>query len=99
MATAVTCATSGILYGVIAAVIYVPCIMSCTYRSKLRSKYGLIESPAPDWVVHCLFEWCALCQEYRELQARGLDPSIGKLLLPPLLLLLLLLSLFFQDVF
>jgi hypothetical protein len=54
-----------------------PCIVSCGYRSKLRAKYGLIEDPAPDWLTHCLFEWCALCQEYRELNNRGLDPSIG----------------------
>ncbi|KAK3007849.1 LOW QUALITY PROTEIN: hypothetical protein RJ639_013458, partial [Escallonia herrerae] len=33
--------------------------------------------PGPDWLIHCFCEWCALCQEYRELQHRGLDPSIG----------------------
>ncbi|KAH7511526.1 hypothetical protein FEM48_ZijujUnG0005800 [Ziziphus jujuba var. spinosa] len=55
----------------------VPCIMSCTYRTKLRSRYGLLETPAPDWVTHFICECCALCQEYRELKHRGLDPSIG----------------------
>ncbi|KAI3463766.1 hypothetical protein Pfo_020429 [Paulownia fortunei] len=72
-----SCGTSGMLYGLIACCIAMPCIMSCTYRSKMRSRFGLIESPAPDWVVHCFCECCALCQEYRELQERGLDPSIG----------------------
>ncbi|XP_057951072.1 protein PLANT CADMIUM RESISTANCE 4-like [Malania oleifera] len=72
-----SCATSGLLYGLIAAFIGVPCIMSCTYRTKLRSKYGLMETPAPDWVTHFLCECCALCQEYRELQHRGMDPAIG----------------------
>jgi Cys-rich protein (TIGR01571 family) len=71
------CATSGMLYGVIAFCIAVPCIMSCTYRTKIRSRFSLIESPAPDWITHCFCEWCALCQEYRELQHRGLDPAIG----------------------
>ncbi|CAH2041354.1 unnamed protein product [Thlaspi arvense] len=52
-----------------------PFVLSCTYRTKLRSRFGLIESPAPDWVTHCLCEWRALCQEYRELQHRGIDPS------------------------
>lgn len=74
----IACGTSGLLYGMIACLIALPCIMSCTYRTKMRNMYGLYESPAPDWIVHCLCEWCALCQEYRELQARGLDPTIGK---------------------
>lgn len=72
-----SCGTSGLLYGLIAAVIYSPCIFSCTYRTKLRNKFGLPESPAPDWITHFLCEQCALCQEYRELQLRGLDPTIG----------------------
>ncbi|XP_071691271.1 uncharacterized protein [Rutidosis leptorrhynchoides] len=72
-----SCATSGLLYGLIAALIGIPCIMSCSYRTKMRSRYGLMETPAPDWVTHCFCEWCALCQVYRELKNRGLDPSIG----------------------
>nr|GEX20990.1 protein plant cadmium resistance 6-like [Tanacetum cinerariifolium] len=72
-----SCATSGLLYGVIGAFIGMPCIMSCSYRTKIRSRYGLMESPGPDWVTHFFCEWCALCQEYRELKARGLDPAIG----------------------
>ncbi|KAK3006747.1 hypothetical protein RJ639_015518 [Escallonia herrerae] len=72
-----TCATSGLLYGLIACLVGLPCLISCTYRTKLRSRYGLVESPGPDWLIHCFCEWCALCQEYRELQHRGMDPSIG----------------------
>ncbi|XP_073038272.1 protein PLANT CADMIUM RESISTANCE 7-like [Primulina eburnea] len=72
-----TCATSGVLYGCIAFCIAIPCIMSCTYRTKLRAKFGLMESPAQDWLVHYFCEWCALCQEYRELQHMGYDPAIG----------------------
>ncbi|XP_010265197.1 PREDICTED: protein PLANT CADMIUM RESISTANCE 6-like [Nelumbo nucifera] len=72
-----SCGTSGLLYGLVLGFIGLPCIYSCTYRTKLRSKFGLVESPAPDWVTHFLCEYCALCQEYRELQLRGLDPSIG----------------------
>lgn len=73
----IACTTSGLIYGAILMFIGMPCIMSCTYRTKLRSQYGLMESPAPDWVIHCFCECCALCQEYRELHHRGLDPSIG----------------------
>ncbi|KAJ6672559.1 DUF614 FAMILY PROTEIN-RELATED [Salix viminalis] len=72
-----TCATNGMMYGLVASCTGMPCLLSCGYRSKLRAKYGLIEDPAPDWLTHWIFEWCALCQEYRELNNRGLDPSIG----------------------
>ncbi|KAF7847512.1 hypothetical protein BT93_L2889 [Corymbia citriodora subsp. variegata] len=72
-----TCAMAGLMYALIGSFIGIPCIYSCTYRSKLRSKFGLVESPAPDWIVHFLFEPCALCQEYRELNRRGWDPAIG----------------------
>ncbi|XP_031493126.1 cell number regulator 10-like [Nymphaea colorata] len=72
-----TCATSATMYAAILSVSALPWILSCTYRTKLRAKYGLLESPAPDWLVHCLFEPCAICQEYRELRNRGFDPSIA----------------------
>ncbi|CAL9031575.1 unnamed protein product [Prunus brigantina] len=72
-----SCAISGLFYGLIASFLGVPFIMSCTYRTKLRSMFGLVEAPAPDWVTHLFCEPCALCQEYRELQIRGIDPSIG----------------------
>ncbi|KAL5726261.1 hypothetical protein ACHQM5_009316 [Ranunculus cassubicifolius] len=71
-----TCATSGTLYGVLSFFV-VPCLISCGYRSKLRSRYDLVEVPAADWITHVFCEWCALCQEYRELKNRGLDPAIG----------------------
>ncbi|XP_062115754.1 protein PLANT CADMIUM RESISTANCE 6-like [Humulus lupulus] len=72
-----SCSTSGLMYGLVAFFIGIPCIMSCTYRTKLRNKFGLLETPAPDWVTHFLCDCCAICQEYRELQIRGFDPSIG----------------------
>ncbi|XP_031493315.1 protein PLANT CADMIUM RESISTANCE 6-like [Nymphaea colorata] len=72
-----SCATSAMLYILIACCCGVPCILSCTYRTKLRGKYGLPASPAPDYIVHCLCDYCAICQAYRELKNRGLDPSIG----------------------
>ncbi|KAK4804727.1 hypothetical protein SAY86_004544 [Trapa natans] len=72
-----TCAMGAIMYALISSFLGMPCIYSCTYRTKLRAKYGLVEVPAPDWAIHFLFEPCALCQAYRELNHRGLDPSIG----------------------
>ncbi|XP_042500428.1 protein PLANT CADMIUM RESISTANCE 6-like [Macadamia integrifolia] len=72
-----TCGTSGIFYGAIGFLIGIPCLMSCSYRTKLRSKYDLVEAPAPDWLTHFLCECCALSQEYRELRNRGFDPALG----------------------
>ncbi|KAL9309075.1 Protein PLANT CADMIUM RESISTANCE 6 [Arabidopsis thaliana] len=74
---ATSCGTAGMLYGLICCLFAIPCVYTCTFRTKLRSKYGLPDAPAPDWITHCFCEYCALCQEYRELKNRGLDPSIG----------------------
>ncbi|KAF3789507.1 PLANT CADMIUM RESISTANCE 6 protein [Nymphaea thermarum] len=71
------CLTGGLMYAALGW-LGVPCILSCTYRTKLRAKYDLLESPAPDLITHFLCEPCALCQEYRELKNRGLHPGIGK---------------------
>ncbi|OVA20318.1 Uncharacterized protein family Cys-rich [Macleaya cordata] len=48
----------------------------CKYRKKLREKYNL-EKPIGDSVSHIFCPCCALCQEFRELKNRGLDPSLG----------------------
>ncbi|KAJ0047722.1 hypothetical protein Pint_16439 [Pistacia integerrima] len=53
------------------------CKQTAEYRTKLRKKFNLAERPALDWVTHLYCHWCALCQEYRELQSRGFDPSLG----------------------
>ncbi|KAJ4896568.1 Protein PLANT CADMIUM RESISTANCE 6 [Raphanus sativus] len=72
-----SCGMSGMLYLFICCLFMTPCVYSCTFRAKIRSKFGLPDAPAPDWITHCFCEFCALCQEYRELKNRGLDPSIG----------------------
>jgi len=53
------------------------CIYSCMYRSRLRAKYHLPETPCWDCCVHGCCLPCALCQEYKELRTRGLDPALG----------------------
>ncbi|KAM7479723.1 hypothetical protein LguiA_027936 [Lonicera macranthoides] len=72
-----SCATNAVVYACILYFIGLPCIISCTARTKLRNQHGLNGSTTSDCVVHLLCESCALCQEYRELENRGLDPSIG----------------------
>lgn len=76
------CGVSGALYTLILCLTGCSCLYSCFYRSKLRGQYLLEESPCVDCCVHCWFEGCALCQEYRELQNRGFDLSIGLSLSP-----------------
>ncbi|XP_075496631.1 protein PLANT CADMIUM RESISTANCE 2-like [Primulina tabacum] len=72
-----SCGASGALYALIAVVTGCTCIYSCFYRSRMRTQYKLQESPCGDCLVHCCCESCALCQEYRELQHRGFDMSLG----------------------
>ncbi|XP_044491622.1 protein PLANT CADMIUM RESISTANCE 2-like [Mangifera indica] len=72
-----SCGTAGVLYCLLAAVTRCTFCYSCFYRTKMRQQFKLEESPCCDCLVHFCCESCALCQEYRELQSRGFDMSIG----------------------
>ncbi|XP_024988113.1 cell number regulator 10-like [Cynara cardunculus var. scolymus] len=72
-----SCGVGGALYSVLCLFTGCECIYSFMYRSKLRQQYMLPEQPCNDCLVHCCCELCALCQEYRELKYRGLDPALG----------------------
>ncbi|CAN6269912.1 unnamed protein product [Urochloa humidicola] len=75
---ATSCCVGGTLYFLLSAATGgLGCLCSCCYRSKLRDQYGLTETPCADCCVHFCCEACALCQEYRELKARGFDMSQG----------------------
>ncbi|XP_030444208.2 cell number regulator 2-like [Syzygium oleosum] len=50
---------------------------TCTYRTKLRKLYSIPGSQCGDCCLHHWCGPCALSQEYRELQNRGFNPSIG----------------------
>ncbi|KAL5715927.1 hypothetical protein ACHQM5_017683 [Ranunculus cassubicifolius] len=71
------CVVGGVIYGLILAFIGCPCIYSCGYRTKIRNLYSIKEDPCTDCCVHCWCECCAVCQEFRELRIRGVDPLIG----------------------
>ncbi|XP_065855522.1 protein PLANT CADMIUM RESISTANCE 2-like [Euphorbia lathyris] len=71
------CGVNGALYTLIGCVTGCACCYSCFYRAKMRQQLSLKESPCGDCFVHCFCEYCALCQEYRELKNRGFDLSIG----------------------
>ncbi|TYI43540.1 hypothetical protein ES332_A01G177100v1 [Gossypium tomentosum] len=72
-----SCGVNGALYTLIACVTGCACCYSCFYRSKMRQQYMLKKHPCGDCLVHCCCEYCALCQEYRELKTRGYDLSDG----------------------
>ncbi|XWS34457.1 hypothetical protein CRYUN_Cryun21dG0040100 [Craigia yunnanensis] len=72
-----SCGVNGALYTLIACVTGCACCYSCFYRSKMRQQYMLKKHPCGDCLVHCFCEYCALCQEYRELKTHGYDLSIG----------------------
>ncbi|KAJ7552287.1 hypothetical protein O6H91_06G048500 [Diphasiastrum complanatum] len=71
-----SCFVNGLIYAA-AYIVGLPCCYSCLYRRKMRAKYQLGEEPCNDFCTHCFCEPCALCQEYRELQNRGLDPTLS----------------------
>ncbi|XP_010506925.1 PREDICTED: protein PLANT CADMIUM RESISTANCE 7-like [Camelina sativa] len=72
-----SCKKCGLCYGLLCFMVAFPWLLSCTYRTKILRKFGIPDSPATDCLIHCFCDRCALCQEYRELKNRGVDPSIG----------------------
>ncbi|XP_030529204.1 protein PLANT CADMIUM RESISTANCE 2-like [Rhodamnia argentea] len=73
----VSCAVHGALYALINMLTGCGCCYSCLYRTKMRQQYQLREDPCADCLVHFCCECCALTQEYRELERRGFDMSLG----------------------
>jgi Cys-rich protein (TIGR01571 family) len=74
---ATSCGTAGALYTLLAYFTGCQWIYSCTYRAKMRAQFGLPDTPCCDCCVHFCCEPCALCQQYKELKARGYDPVLG----------------------
>ncbi|KAL8261406.1 hypothetical protein R6Q59_025455 [Mikania micrantha] len=50
---------------------------TCLYRIKMRRKYKLKGSLIEDCAINAFCGWCALCQQYRELDHQGFNVSIG----------------------
>ncbi|KAI3915808.1 hypothetical protein MKX01_013264 [Papaver californicum] len=68
-----SCGVIGALYMMIMCVTGCSCLYSCFYRSKLRGRYFLKESPCTDFAAHCCCEECSLFQEHRQLKKLGFD--------------------------
>ncbi|XP_024987812.1 cell number regulator 9-like [Cynara cardunculus var. scolymus] len=72
-----SCAASGTVYCALSLFAGLGAIYTSRYRAKLRYEYMLPPRPCDDCLVHYFCKLCALCQEYRELKCRGLDPALG----------------------
>jgi Cys-rich protein (TIGR01571 family) len=71
------CLTAGCIYYWLQACTGCGCLYTYSFRARLRNKYGLEQKPCDD----CCTDWCclpcSLSQQIRELQNRGIDPSLG----------------------
>lgn len=47
------------------------------YRVRLRQKFGLPASHCGDCLIDFCNPHCSVCQVYRELKNRGIDPELG----------------------
>ncbi|XP_010666623.2 protein PLANT CADMIUM RESISTANCE 2-like [Beta vulgaris subsp. vulgaris] len=72
-----SCGVSGALYALIFGLTGCQCVYSCAYRSKMKAQFNMPENNCEDCCIHFWCEFCALCQEYRELQHRGYDLALG----------------------
>ncbi|XP_010462060.1 PREDICTED: protein PLANT CADMIUM RESISTANCE 8-like [Camelina sativa] len=72
-----TCPLGSFMYLLMMPVLCSQWVMGSKYREKMRRKFNLVEAPYSDCASHVLCSCCALCQEYRELKIRNLDPSLG----------------------
>ncbi|KAL2644129.1 hypothetical protein R1flu_011716 [Riccia fluitans] len=73
---ATSCVLGGILFFLIEYLTGCGCLYTFIYRTRLRQKYGLPETPCPDFCVDFCCLSCSICQVYRELENRnGLTPA------------------------
>lgn len=72
-----TCPLGSYIYLLMTSALCTQWLMGSKYRSKLRRRYNFVEAPYSDVISHIFCPYCALCQEFRELKNRGLDPSLG----------------------
>jgi Cys-rich protein (TIGR01571 family) len=71
------CVTAGCIYYWLQACTGLGCLYTYSFRARLRNKYGLEQKPCDDCCTDCWCLPCSLAQQIRELQNRGIDPSLG----------------------
>ncbi|KAM3267975.1 Protein PLANT CADMIUM RESISTANCE 8 [Capsicum baccatum] len=72
-----TCPLGSFMYLLMMPAVCSQWILGSKYRTKLRQRYNLVEAPYSDVISHIFCPCCSLCQEFRELQIRGLNPALG----------------------
>ena len=71
------CPLGSLIYALMMPALCSQWVMGSSYRKRLRERYNLVEAPYTDIISHVFCPCCSLCQEFRELRKRGLDPSLG----------------------
>ncbi|KAI9126276.1 hypothetical protein K1719_002697 [Acacia pycnantha] len=72
-----SCCVQGALFYILGGFTHLLSCYACIYRTKLRRLYKIEGSETGDCLTSCCCAQLALCQEYRELKARGFDMSAG----------------------
>ncbi|XP_027347822.1 protein PLANT CADMIUM RESISTANCE 3-like [Abrus precatorius] len=72
-----SCCLQGTLFYLLGGFTHFAGFYGCIYRTKLRRLYGIKGHQGTDCLVSCLCSPLSICQEYRELKARGFDMSAG----------------------
>ncbi|XP_022152927.1 protein PLANT CADMIUM RESISTANCE 8 [Momordica charantia] len=72
-----TCPLGSLIYALMMPALCSQWLMGSKYRTRLRNRYNLVEAPYTDIISHVFCPCCSLCQEFRELRKRGLDPALG----------------------
>nr|XP_004503403.2 protein PLANT CADMIUM RESISTANCE 2-like [Cicer arietinum] len=72
-----SCCVHAMLYCLLGGFSQFGSLYACIYRTKLRKFYGIKGTQFCDCVASCCCVSISICQEYRELEARGFDVSVG----------------------
>ncbi|GLJ16334.1 hypothetical protein SUGI_0276200 [Cryptomeria japonica] len=81
-ASALACVMRGSLYCVL-LMVGLHCCYSCGYRERLRMKLQLPGNRTSDFLVHCLCDCCALCQEYHQVKSAKTGEAVKSVALSP----------------
>jgi Cys-rich protein (TIGR01571 family) len=71
------CLSAGCIFYLLQACTGCGCLYTYCFRARLRNKYGLEQKPCGDCCTDLWCLPCSLSQQIRELQNRGIDPSLG----------------------
>ncbi|CAJ2676107.1 unnamed protein product [Trifolium pratense] len=72
-----SCCVHGLLYCLLGGFSHLGSLYACIYRTKLRRVFGIEGSKTCDCIASCCCVQISICQEHRELEARGFDVSAG----------------------